>query len=360
MSQMNTPESPEIALLQQRLFDMEARYHNDIQCRDALLETAKATIARQGEELAEAWKEARRLGEEYGISADYLSALICGVGDKAAEERDTLREGLERCIGVLEEAHSWIPDGSRRTPEQRGAKLATGFDVNDALTETLSAAQALLSGAANREPSAVLPVDPGPVDWPEVAHQVSRCLLNEDGDLPNHYVAWGYFIGHPERFTKVDTDGFPFEPPVEFVAAWDDPDSPTGTADDAIPSATEMVHSVCQLCGAHQRLPSCAPKCHQEHLPSCRDAIHTRTEPRPIQVGCEKFLQVEMFARGCVSGGFSEWPLLQPEVRKLLDSYTSQALEIASLRAAAALAVAAIESSRRLSQLERVEPENKL
>lgn len=35
-----------------RVEELEARYHNDIQCRDALLETATATIARQEEELA--------------------------------------------------------------------------------------------------------------------------------------------------------------------------------------------------------------------------------------------------------------------------------------------------------------------
>ena len=47
-------------------------------------------------ELKEAWEQARNFGEEFGITADHLPALICGCGDKALNRISELEAEVER------------------------------------------------------------------------------------------------------------------------------------------------------------------------------------------------------------------------------------------------------------------------
>lgn len=151
---MNTPESPEITLLQQRLSDLEARYHNDIQCRDTMLETAKATIARQVEELG-------------AVKAERASLLRCSKGHIHNQaygspcpicERDALRDGMEEFLAFVVRLHKL----ACAAVDFKGAQCDDDHEVQalrsvarDGEFElALSAAQALLSGAAPGEPSA--------------------------------------------------------------------------------------------------------------------------------------------------------------------------------------------------------------
>lgn len=155
---MNTPESPEIACCahqrilrkdneingtvtrewwecsdckteftpaaeNQRLSDMEAKYHDDIQCRDTMLDTATATIARQVEELAAVKDSLRQVNEVLVVNwvgprkdGDYTKALadlvtfniqihddpqVSEVAAKRKQERDALRDGLEKLAASL-------------------------------------------------------------------------------------------------------------------------------------------------------------------------------------------------------------------------------------------------------------------
>ena len=72
-----------------------------------LLDMAQSLNASE-QVLAESWKQARETGEEFGISAEYLPALICGIGDAALnqiddleKERNALRRGLEKLIAAV-------------------------------------------------------------------------------------------------------------------------------------------------------------------------------------------------------------------------------------------------------------------
>lgn len=58
----------------------------------------------RGQQFAEAWEQARYAGRVVGISAKFLPALICGVGDKATEiieQRDELNKKRNEIQGYL-------------------------------------------------------------------------------------------------------------------------------------------------------------------------------------------------------------------------------------------------------------------
>lgn len=71
-------------------------------------------LLQHADEIEDAWKQARQIGDELGISAEYLGALICGIGDTYANMiessptecsllRDRVGE-LQKRIAELEEA----------------------------------------------------------------------------------------------------------------------------------------------------------------------------------------------------------------------------------------------------------------
>lgn len=53
-------------------------------------------IRQRDEVIQESWKQAREWGNELGISAEHLPALICGIGDKFFELQEQRDEQLER------------------------------------------------------------------------------------------------------------------------------------------------------------------------------------------------------------------------------------------------------------------------
>ena len=57
-------------------------------------------LRQYADELEEAWKQAREIGHELGISAEHLSALICGIGDIYSERL----EHKDKRIAELESA----------------------------------------------------------------------------------------------------------------------------------------------------------------------------------------------------------------------------------------------------------------
>ena len=44
-------------------------------------------------------------------------------------------------LTALEKAHCWIPDGTRRTPEQRGAKCETATEVDEMIRAAIAKAR---------------------------------------------------------------------------------------------------------------------------------------------------------------------------------------------------------------------------
>ena len=70
-----------------------------------------------------------------GIVITELAKSIARIG----AERNTLL-GL---VGLLREALCWIPDGTRRTPEQRGAQMETADELRERITAALPKEPAL-------------------------------------------------------------------------------------------------------------------------------------------------------------------------------------------------------------------------
>ena len=58
------------------------------------LDATRAALQQAEETLAEAWKEARDIGDYIDITADNLPALICGIGDKYSQRLTKADEAL--------------------------------------------------------------------------------------------------------------------------------------------------------------------------------------------------------------------------------------------------------------------------
>lgn len=52
-----------------------------------------------------------------------------------------MRETNAALLAALEEAACWIPDGSRQTPEQRGAKRETADEVREMIAAAIARAK---------------------------------------------------------------------------------------------------------------------------------------------------------------------------------------------------------------------------
>lgn len=67
----------------------------------------------------------------------YLEVLNSGNWDCDADDYQSVLMHAIDLRAALKEASCWIPDGSRRTPEERGAKAATAYDVEKIIADTL-------------------------------------------------------------------------------------------------------------------------------------------------------------------------------------------------------------------------------
>lgn len=208
---MNTPESPEIALLQQRLSDMEARFLR----------------------YQEMFPGALNRMDELDKEREFLRAEV-----------KRLRDGLEKLVQELPESEwfdTWIDE--KDSPK---IKLA------------LASAQALLCGAAHGEPNPHYYSPNGDLlwGWPHDVRHLILQLRTLDQDMRVGTVThvtidgksrsrvFGLSMSY-ERWDEAGWLDFTLTGP-KHLALWANPrettdghatDSPTGTADDAIPSA---------------------------------------------------------------------------------------------------------------------------
>jgi hypothetical protein len=89
------------------------------------------------EQLAESQKMDDELTDSLNSTLEYARKIagrrdvhsVEEVLDQKQRELAELREIAGELAAALVEAHFWIPDGSRMTPEQRGAKCETAYEV---------------------------------------------------------------------------------------------------------------------------------------------------------------------------------------------------------------------------------------
>jgi len=75
----------------------------------------------------------------YGLD-DKTRSFIGRLSNADYEADRRMRESHPLLIAALKEAACWIPDGSSRTPEQKGAKCETLLDLETVIQDALKAA----------------------------------------------------------------------------------------------------------------------------------------------------------------------------------------------------------------------------
>ena len=98
-------------------------------------------------ELEAAWKQASGLGDELGVSAENLAALICGIGDKFLEREEAQARIITELRDALKPVWSLCIYGGGLTQDE----IAAGFRVYEASAKERSAPKgAEYSGGSGR------------------------------------------------------------------------------------------------------------------------------------------------------------------------------------------------------------------
>jgi len=76
--------------------------------------------------------------------ADDRFILVEGRSEEEAAANVNLCCAAPELLEALKEAYCWIPDGTRQSPEQRGAQCATVYDVEDMIRASIRKAEGRL------------------------------------------------------------------------------------------------------------------------------------------------------------------------------------------------------------------------